>query len=364
MKDIFDAQDQIAKAIAERLRVTLGGVKDDRLVEQATPNVEAYQIYLKGRALLTRWGASIPPALDLFRKAVELDPGYSQAWAGIAGALTRLAITGCVRGSESKPQAIAAATRSIELDPTSAVGHTALACAILLYESNRTRARQEFERDLGAQSQLRPGPLLVRALLFAVGSREVRAGHRGSPPRARNRSAVSLRHHDPRKLSLHCGRMDEAIETARQSVRLDPESFVALWGLVVALETAGRFEEAVSTLESGGGMSGRQSMAFTSLAGAFGQWGKRPEASGLYRELVDCAARGYVPASHLAVAAEAAGQREEAPAFARRAWDEQWLAGHAGEVLPVNSLRSSGGRCLPLFYVATIRFGGSTPALR
>ena len=94
LKDIFDVQDEIAKAIAERLRVTLAGGKDDRLVEQATTNIEAYQLYLKGRALVDRRGASVPIGLDLLRKAVELDPGYSLAWAGIADALTVLAYSG------------------------------------------------------------------------------------------------------------------------------------------------------------------------------------------------------------------------------------------------------------------------------
>ena len=64
LKDIFDVQDQIAKAIAERLRVTLAGGKDDRLVAQGTTNVEAYQLYLKGHALLGRRGTNIPAALD------------------------------------------------------------------------------------------------------------------------------------------------------------------------------------------------------------------------------------------------------------------------------------------------------------
>src|SRR5207247_3190051 len=84
LQDIFDVQDEIAKAIAERLRVTLAGDKHDRLVEQGTANVEAYQFYLKGRALVDRRGASVPVGLDLLRKAVDLDPEYSLAWAGIA----------------------------------------------------------------------------------------------------------------------------------------------------------------------------------------------------------------------------------------------------------------------------------------
>ena len=66
--------------------------KDDRLVEKPTTNIEAYQLYLKGRALVDRRGASVPTGLSLFRAAVELDPGYSLAWAGVADALTVMAI--------------------------------------------------------------------------------------------------------------------------------------------------------------------------------------------------------------------------------------------------------------------------------
>src|SRR5262249_24457375 len=148
LKDIFDVQDEIAKAVAERLRVSLAGARGKRLVEQATPNVEAYQLYLQGRALLGRRGASIPLALDSFRKAVELDPAYASAWAGLADSFTGLAITGCVSSAESKGEAIAAARRSIALDPGSAAGHSALANATLLYENDRTQAGIEFERAL------------------------------------------------------------------------------------------------------------------------------------------------------------------------------------------------------------------------
>ena len=323
LKDIFDVQDEIAKAIAERLRVTLAGGKDDRLVEQATTNVEAYQLYLKGHALLGRRGASIPAALDLFRKAVEIDPGYSLAWAGIADAFTGLAITGSVRGSESKPQAMAAATRSIELDPASAAGHAALANATLLYENNRAMAKQEFERAL----ELNPSYVLGRswyAVFYLQWARgEIEQGI------AEARRALDS---DPLSgylmMLLACclctaGRLDEAIDTARRAVQQDAESFVARWILGVSLGTAGRFEEAVSTLEAAAGMSGRHSRALTSLAGVFGQWGKPSEASALHRELMDRASRAYVPLTYLILTAEAAGQHEEAMAFARRAWDER-----------------------------------------
>jgi serine/threonine protein kinase/tetratricopeptide (TPR) repeat protein len=323
LKDIFDIQDEIAKAIVEKLRVTLAGLKDDRLVEQATKNVEAYQLYLKGRALLSRRGASMVPALDLFREAVALDPGYSLAWAGIAEALTWLAITGFVRGSDSKPQAMAAATRSIELDPGSAAGHTALACATLVFENNRSMAGQEYERAL----EFNPSYALGRCWYAQFYLQWARGDYEQGIDEARR--ALDT---DPLSayvtMILACclctaGRLDEAIETARRAVLQDPESFVARWSLGVSLATSERFEEAVSTLEAAVWMSGRQSIAFTSLAAAFGQWGKQSEASALHRELLDRASQRYVPASHLALTAEAAGQREEAIAFARRAWDDR-----------------------------------------
>ena len=323
MKDIFDVQDEIAKAIVERLRVTFTGGRDDRLVERGTTNVEAYQLYLKGRALLARRGASIPLALDLFGNAVAIDPHYSLAWAGIADATTGLAITGSVAASGSKPQAMAAATRSIEIDPASPEGHAALAVATLLYENDRTKAKREFERAL----QLRPGYTLGRSWYavfylqwargeFEQGIAEARRALDGDPLS----SYLSM--------LLACalctaGYLDEAIETARSAVEQERGSFIARWILGVSLGTAGRFEDAVSTLETAATLSGRHARALSSLAVVFGQWGKIREAHALHRELLDRLPLVYVSLSHLVLTAEAAGQHEEALGLARRAWDER-----------------------------------------
>jgi tetratricopeptide (TPR) repeat protein len=323
LKDIFDIQDEIAKSIADRLKVTLAGIKDNRVVAQATANIEAYQLCLKGRALLDRRGASVPAALDLLRRAVEFDPGYSLAWAGVADAFTVLAYSGTMRGSETKIQALAAAERSIEIDPTSAAGHTALACSTLVYENNRVKARHEFERAL----ELSPNYVMghcwyaLHCLQWACG--ELEHGI------AEARRALNL---DP--LSAYAAmtlsaclctadRLDEGIEVARRAVQQDADSFIAHWMLGVSLGTAGQFEEAASTLEAAAGMSGRHTLAVTCLAGVFGQWKKSAEASSLHQELMERASRGYVPAAHLALTAEAAGEHESAMAFARRAWDER-----------------------------------------
>jgi len=305
------------------LRLTLAGGKDFRLVEQGTNDVEAYQLYLKGHALLGRRGASIPPALDLFRKAVEIDPGYSLAWAAIADAFIGLAKTGSVSGSESKRQAMAAAMRSIELDPGSAAGHTALACATLLYENNRARARQEFERALELNPNYGMGRCWYASYYlnwargdFDQGVAEARRALDSDPLSAYVTMNLGV-------CLFTAGRLDDAIETCRRGTQLDSESFVARWALGIALGMAGRFEQAVTVLKAAAEMSGRHSLALTGLAGVFGHWGKAEEARALHRELMDRAPRDYVSPSHLALTAKAAGQHEEAMALARRAWDER-----------------------------------------
>jgi serine/threonine-protein kinase len=288
-------------------------------VEQATLNVEAYQLYLKGRAMLGRGGGSFPIALNLFRNAVALDPAYSSAWAGLADSFNGLAITGSVSGAESKGEAMAAAQRSIELDPGCAEGHSALAKAALLFQNDRARAGEEFERAL----QLNPGYVVGRSwyalyyLQWARGEieRGIAEAHRALDLDPMNSYAAML---------LGCcfctaGRLEEAVETGRRAIQLDPDSFVAHWGLGVALRMAGQFEEAAYTLEKGAAMSGRHSRALSSLAGVFGHWGKPAEAAMILRELSGRTTRAYVPATYLALATEGAGQHEEAMALVRRA---------------------------------------------
>ena len=201
LQDIFDIQDEIARSVAERLKATLTDGPLDRLarlVEQGTTDVEAYQLYLRGRALLTRRGSSIPPALDLFEQAVALDPNYSLAWAGIADAYTVLAYFGSLSPAESKPRALSAAHRALQLDASSAAAHTALACATLAHENNRALAGEEFQRALDLNPRVHPGTRLVCAALSAVDRRGVRQGRRRGAASTGRRPVVGLRHDDAR----------------------------------------------------------------------------------------------------------------------------------------------------------------------
>jgi TolB-like protein len=88
VKDIFEIQDEIARSIAERLKVTLKGGEQEHLVTVGTNNLESYQLYVKGRALLYRRGGVISRAAECFEREVALDPDYALAWAGLADSQT------------------------------------------------------------------------------------------------------------------------------------------------------------------------------------------------------------------------------------------------------------------------------------
>ena len=97
MEDVFAVQDEIARSIADRLKVTLKGDRYQPLVNAGTDNLEAYQLYLKGRALFHQRGRDLPRSLECFKRAVALDEKYALAWAGLADAYNMLAWYGsCV----------------------------------------------------------------------------------------------------------------------------------------------------------------------------------------------------------------------------------------------------------------------------
>src|SRR5216684_4994751 len=94
MKDIFAIQDDIARSIAERLMLALDRSEQESLVRAGTKNLEAYQLYLKGRTLLYRRGGTILLAAECFERAVRLDTEYTLAWAELANAYSALGYYG------------------------------------------------------------------------------------------------------------------------------------------------------------------------------------------------------------------------------------------------------------------------------
>jgi Flp pilus assembly protein TadD len=146
--DIATLQDDIASDISGQLRLKVSGSGDEK--KHATENAEAYQFYVRGRFYLAqRTRESIHKALDQLNQAVAKDPNYAQAYSGLAYAYILLFDRGWISPDEASPKIRSAAQRAIELDPTLAEPHAALAALKELVDWDWAGAEDEYRKAIG-----------------------------------------------------------------------------------------------------------------------------------------------------------------------------------------------------------------------
>ena len=249
LEDVFEIQDQIAENIVRALRVVLGEDEKRALEKTPTENVQAYEYYLRGRQIQHQLRRSaLQYARRMFERAIEIDPNFARAHAGIADCCSFLYIY----GDASKANLEAANTssqRALELDPSSAEAHTSRALALTLHRRYQ-EARVEFE------AALRLNPMLYEAHYFygracvTEGKFEEAVSH--------YRDAWRVRPEDYQAIFLSAdplatlGRHDEVLEAARQAIKLadahlelNPDDARAWYLSGAALMRLGRPEEAM-----------------------------------------------------------------------------------------------------------------------
>jgi adenylate cyclase len=320
MKDVFAIQEEIAQAIVQRLKVTFPwGTKT--LVSPGTPNLEAYESYLTGRALLYKRGGAISRALACCQRAVDLDPGYALAWAGVADCYTHLCWYGFAVPQAFMPKAIEAARHAVALDPSLAEAHCALAVAALIGAWNKAEAEHEFLCALQLNPKYIPARCCYGMLYLQYSEGRLEEGM------AQAKLALAS---DPLSAYAHAiyaltctvaGKTGESVEVARRAIQLDPESFLAHWALLTALVLSGQFERSIAAGEATLAMSGRHPWPMAWLAVALADCGKATEADAVYAEMQARARREYVPPTSLAIAACAVAREDEAIRYAREAYE-------------------------------------------
>ena len=317
VKDIFAIQEDIARSIARRLEVMLEG-QFEPLVRGGTENIDAFRLYLQGRALFAHRGPRIARALECFKKAVALDPQYALAWTALADAYNLVGFYGLARPEECLPEAKNAAAWAVTLAPTLSDTHSSLALSHLFLDWDRSAAEREFLHALDLN------PRNAQALLwYGLFSLEWMAG-RFDEGISEGRKAVDV---DPLSgyarglLACMCvlGSVDEAMQAAYSALQIEPDSFLARWALLTAFNSRARFAEAASMGEAALIDSGRSPWMLASLARTYREMGRAEDSKALYMELRWRAQREYVSPAVLGWAASAAREPDEAIRYARQA---------------------------------------------
>jgi TolB-like protein len=147
--EIIPVQEEIAKEVAEKLRLRPTGEEQKRLSKRYTENPEAHQFYLKGRYYWNRrTEQAVKRAAEYFQEALDKDPAYALAWAGLADCYVVYSAYSVLPPRESIPKAKEAARKALALDETLAEPHAALAYGETIYDWDWQSAEREFKRAI------------------------------------------------------------------------------------------------------------------------------------------------------------------------------------------------------------------------
>lgn len=317
MKDVFAIQEEIAKAIAQRLEITLDS-EQRPLFRAGTDNLEAFKLYTQGRALFFQRGPHLIRSVECCKQAVALDPKYGLAWSGLADAYNTVGFYGLARPEACLRQAKEAAQRAIALDPSLGEAHTSLALSHLLHDWDRPSAEQEFLRSV--ELKPRNSLALIWYGLFYLQWAEGRF----EEGLAQTTQAVQI---DPLSAFVRAMQSftylpidpEKSLQTALETLLLDPNAFLGHWAQLSALNLLGRHTEAAAVGESAIKLLGRSVWMLATLARTYAYLGRRADSEALYMELRWRSKREYVAPSVLAWAACAAGEQDEAIRCAREA---------------------------------------------
>ncbi len=289
MEDIFEVQDEIARAIAAQLQVTLGGGG----VKQATQNVEAYELYLKGRHYLNqRLASTMRLAIQCFEQAIQMDPNFPLAYAGLADCYAILRVYGFIRHEEGQGRALAAVTKAKALEPNSAEVNASLGL-YAFYFGRWQDSGAHFERavQLNPRSSLAQGYL---ALYLAMARKRDEAV-------ARARTSCQADPLNPYAYALAaCAfqilkEAEGGLSLTEKALELQPDFLFGLWMQGLVLTELERHEEAVLALEKVIGIS-RAPIFVALVAMGYARAGRKEDALRLLRELEERRDRGeFVP---------------------------------------------------------------------
>lgn len=319
--DIFEVQEEIAKEITRKLRVKLSGDEKGRLSKRHTDDTDAYHAYLKGRYFWNRrTDDALRKSVECFQQALEKDPSYAAAYAGISDCYTILVGRHGLPAEEGLARAKASALKALAIDDTLAEAHTSLGHA-MVHTWEWAEAEKAFDRAL----ELNPG----NAFAHQVCSEYLSAVGRVEEAITEIEKAQEI---DPLSLPINANvagafyyarQYDRAIEQSRKVIELDPNFYWAHRHLGQAYEQKGLFDDAIAELEKAVKLSQRNAHVLASLGYVYAMAGRREDAQGVLDTLIDEPERDGASPYDIALVYVGLGEDDKAFQWLERAYRER-----------------------------------------
>ena len=322
--DIFALQGDLAKDMTSMLRMRLTGGDEKRMAKNYTANPEAYQDYLKGRYWLNKANAEgSRKSIEYFQQAIAKDPGYAQAYAGLADSYLFGTFFGLnVSPKDAYPKVKEAALKALEIDDTLAEAHIPLAVTKIQYDWEWSGGEREFQRAIALNpSSARAHQAYGYVLLGATGKFEEAIVE---VKRALELDPLSLLINGNLGILFYSARQyDQAIEQERKTLDLDANFIVPHWYLGSSYVQKSMYKEALAEFEKALVIAPGNTDALAGLGYTYAVAARRAEAEKVLDQLNELSKQKYVPAWPRAIIYGGLGQKDKAFEWLEKAYEER-----------------------------------------
>ena len=321
--DVLNVQSSIAQKMAGALALQLTGEEIRLLSKRYTDNVEAYQLYLKGRYSSNKWTTEgFRKAIEYYNRAIALDPGYALAYAGIADCYYMLS-TFYMPPREVMPKLKEMAMKALALDESLAEAHASLSIALEYHDMDWSGAEKEIKRAVelspnNSQVHLAYGDLLSNLGRFDEATSEFKTAQELDPT-----SAVTISY-----LAYHFGRTgdyDRAITESQKALELEPDAGWPLGALGFAYLYKGEPAKALGVFQKlrDDHPGGVPTMALEGIGRSYAAMGERSKALRIIDELKEASKSEYVSSYPIATIYLQLGDKNKAIEYLEKTYEER-----------------------------------------
>jgi TolB-like protein/tetratricopeptide (TPR) repeat protein len=299
MKDVLSMQTEAAREIAEQVRGSVGSPQLGLHPANPAPvDPDAYEAYLKGRYF---WNKRTPDGLnksiEYFDQAIAKDPSFAEAYAGLADSYSLLG-SDVLPADVANSKARAAAAKAIELDPTIAEGHAAMALVEFYYDWNWKQSEEEFRRAIELNPNYATAHqwysyFLTAMLRFPEAVEQAEAAQQIDPLSLSINTTVATRYH-------HAGRENDAMQLDRRTLEMDPTFVPAHFSLATLYEKQGSPQQAIDEYKKIIELRPANATALAAMAYVEARSGQKDEARKILSRLTEISKQHYVASFEIA----------------------------------------------------------------
>ena len=323
VEDIFALQEDLSKEISEKLRLQLTGDEKQRLTKRYTENTEAYRLYLKGRYHWNKRSLEgFQRGIEYFREALDKDPDYSLAYAGLADAYAYLSFFNVLAPREAMPKAKAAAVKGLEIDKNLAEAHVSLGYISFTYEGDWSTARKHFDRALAMNPAYSKAHTFYPFYLSSLGRSEeaVAVAKRAldlDPASPAASHSLAVQHYLARKF-------DQAIDQAHDTLEMDAGFAISYAVLGEAYLSKEMYREGLCALETYSALSRGSTVSLALLGYAHARSGERRESLQMIDKLKAASKQSFIPALFIALVYAGLEDKDRAFTWLEKACEERF----------------------------------------